>query len=488
MQKYIWVIAMGLLFTSCKKWLDVKPESQVSKDDLFNTESGFQEALNGVYSRGAQGDIYGSELSFGTTDVLSQNYSIPPKDNLAYLQTSLFNYKDPYFMARKDSIWKGLYHAIANCNLILGNVESHKSILSATNYAIVKAEALAMRGYLHFDALRLFAPSFASGPVAKAIPYVTDFSNKTTVLSTVTEVLSKILQDLGDAKVLLKPVDPILLPAYVAGYPGDKNDPETISGDLFLQNRRHRLNYYAVCGELARVNLYMDKKADALSNALEVINSGKFPWTKTEDFINADVQKVDRILYKELLFGWYIANKEPVLLYLFGQGGVSLYIDKNAGNSLYETGGVGAEDLRFKQWLKPVTENNSTRYELQKYIRDKDVNKHPLMAPALRLSEMYYIASECTFDSDPVKATAYVDSVRIHRGINTYLNVSSKDQLLGELLKEARKEFYGEGQVFYMYKRLNRGIVSQSGIAIPPSNNIFVWPLPNDELEYGNRN
>ena len=102
MKIFFWIITFGLLLSSCKKWLDVKPESQISKDELFNTPSGFQEALNGVYSRCTQDDTYGYELSFGTPDVLAQNYTIQAQDKMGYLQTSLYNYKDPYFIARKE--------------------------------------------------------------------------------------------------------------------------------------------------------------------------------------------------------------------------------------------------------------------------------------------------------------------------------------------------------------------------------------------------
>jgi hypothetical protein len=38
-----------------------------------------------------------------------------------------------------------------------------------------------------------------------------------------------------------------------------------------------------------------------------------------------------------------------------------------------------------------------------------------------------------------------------------------------------------------MYKRLNRNIVGQAGNFIPASDKIFVLPLPDDEIEYGQR-
>ncbi len=86
-------------------------------------------------------------------------------------------------------------------------------------------------------------------------------------MSTVTEVLTKIAADLEEAKQLIRPVDPILTAAYVPSYPYPRKLPndtvkipeEEASNVLFLQNRRHRMNYYAICGELARVYLYQEK-------------------------------------------------------------------------------------------------------------------------------------------------------------------------------------------------------------------------------------
>jgi hypothetical protein len=490
MQKYLLVIVTILSLSSCKKWLDVKPETQVTEQELFTTEAGFQEALNGIYIRCSQTDMYGGALTYSFTDVLAQNYTIEVDRGLtAFYQTSLYNYKDPFFMSVRDNSWRGLYNAIVNCNLILENLDKHKEVLSAYNYTLIKGEALGLRAYLHFDALRLFGPSFASKPNEKAIPYVTTYSNKTTVLSTVTEALNSMVTDLTNAKALLKATDSITSPGYKVGYPDDKKgQTENAAQSLFLQNRRFRMNYYAVCGTLARAYLYMNKKAEALSNATEVITANKFPWTLAADFINASPELVDRVLYPELVFSWFDSKGSVNLLTdYFVKGSSGFMIELNAGKALYETGGVGAEDLRFKQWMKPVNELNNERYELQKYLREKEKNRHPLLAPALRLSELYYIAAECSWDTDPAKALGYLNKVRNQRSINSALNTASKEEFITELIKEARKEWYAEGQIFFMYKRLNRNIVGQSGNLIPASDKIFVLPLPDDEIEYGQR-
>ncbi|MBS0031491.1 RagB/SusD family nutrient uptake outer membrane protein [Chitinophaga sp. 22321] len=488
MKKYFVLLALLTLTVSCKKWLDIKPQSEVSEDDLFSTEDGFKDAVNGLYSRCTQEDLYGRELMGGLPDVLAQNYTLPALDQVGYKEASLYNYKNKRLIERKDQAWKGLYEVIANCNIILSQVDKKQGLLSPVNYNLVKGEALAMRAYCHFDVLRLFAPAAATGATAKAIPYVTAFTKKSSALLTVTAVLDSALQDLLAAKMLLVKSDPILQAGYKVGYPIKDSSSED-AGEMFVQQRRHRLNYYAVCGELARVYLYKNDKTNALLYAREVINAGKFPWTRQEDFLNGDDEKKDRILYKELLFGFYMPNRSGTLNDMYRRGeNNSLVVSSIEGQNIYETGGVGGDDFRFKQWFSEQPGSNGNYLQLDKYKRDGDANIHYQMGPAIRLSEIYYIAAECSFAASPKQAWDYFNEVRLHRGIgprNT--NEASAEVFYTELVKEARKEFYGEGQVFYMYKRLNRAITGANGKLIPAANSIFVLPLPDDEIAYGNR-
>lgn len=488
MKNFIWFAIVVLTFSSCKKWLEVSPVSQVSEEELFKSAEGFEEALSGVYTNCTNMNLYGFELTGGLPDALAQNYSIPGDDWLRYKAIVNYNYNDRYFIAKKDTIWSGLYNAIANCNLLLKNIESNGDILTTDRRQLIKGEALALRGFLHFDLLRLFAPSFKSNPGADGIPYVTEFSNQVTELSKVSDVLTKIAADLEQAKQLVRPFDPIVSAGYKVGYNTDDPSTEESSSSLFLQNRRHRLNYYAICGELARVNLYMENKADALTNALEVISSNKFPFTSGSDFINSDVKKRDRIMYKELLFSWYVPQLKDTLSNRFNIGPKSLYVEKNTCETMYEISGAGGDDNRFKYWYVPGGGGSYQWYELQKYKRDIEANKHYLVMPAIRLSEMYYIASECAYDTNPVSALLYLNTVRKNRGMQTDASVNNKEELLNELVKEARKEMFGEGQLFYMYKRLNRTITGQiGGSNIPASNKVFVLPLPDNEIEFGHR-
>src|SRR5690606_7362117 len=260
----------------------------------------------------------------------------------------------------------------------------------------------------------------------------TSYSNKTTKLSTVSQVLDSVVRDLEQAKELLT-VDPIRLKSYIIGYPtvdDTLKNSELHDKSLFLQNRRHRLNYYAVCGLLARTYLYSGDKAKALANAREVIDANKFPWTNATDFLAVDANKKDRILYKELLFAWYIpAMNNTYNNEWFLESNSAMYLDQDEAQAIYEVAGAGGGDMRYTQWFGSVSVGNSYISTILKYRRNTlgdsfAANLHYLVAPAIRLSEIYYIAAECSYQSGPAQAAAYLDQVREHRGIGQKVDIS----------------------------------------------------------------
>lgn len=488
MKKFIYIIVLLVAFSSCKKFLDVQPKSNVDKEQLFNTEDGFKEALNGVYTFCASQTLYGGNLTFSNLDIMAQNYEFTDS---YYQKIAAFNYADPGTVSKNNEIWAKAYRGIANCNNILEVIDAKKGLFRDKNYEIIKGEALSLRAYLHFDLLRMFAPSYKSNPAFKAIPYVTTVSTKSTPFSTVSVALDKIIADLKEAKSLLRTADPILSGAYAVGYSRDKETTEESNPDMFLQNRRHRMNYFSVCGELARVYLYKNDLPNSLVNAQEVISSAKFPWTSEADFFEKDITKRDRILYKELITGWYIPNAREHLQDLFTASNPLYSSTTSQVEDIYEKAGAGAEDWRFKQWfLKTASATGGPeRSILQKYIVNPvpAVNLHPLVAPAIRLSEMYYIAAEASFDANLPKALEYFNTIRAKRGIGSAVSgITDKEQFIDLLITEARKEFYGESQIFFMCKRLNHRVKATPTFSYPPSDKIFTSPIPIDEEAYRN--
>ncbi len=481
------------MFTSCSKWLDVRPESEVDMETLLQTEAGFMEALNGVYTNCNTASAYG-ELVCGFPDYLAGNYSQNPTGGISnneYKPFFTYNYNDEDVLNKCNMVWSSLYKAVALTNIIIEKIDAKQNIFTGDNYSIIKGEALALRGFLYFDILRLFAPSYASNPAAKAIPYRTEFSLKGTLQSTVTEVLDKVLADLNAGKELLKNTDPILSDKYIIGYPLNESDEtteltnENTSQDIFNNTRRDRLNYYAVCGELARVYLYRNDKTNALLNAREVIDSHKFPWATIERITTSDLNLKDKIFYTELIFGLYAPVLEDNLSGKFENGEQGMFTNMVYFNNAFETGsgGPGGTDMRYANLYTQYT--NGSSMLVYKYHCDPETNMYDLRLPVMRLSEMYYIAAESIFDTNPQQAWIYFNTVRYQRGIPSALT-GDKNLFISELVKEYRKEFFAEGQLFYLFKRLNIPISAINGTATPASDNIFVLPIPDAEKQYGN--
>src|SRR5688500_16535560 len=131
MKNYIYFFLIILTFSSCKKFLDVQPESDVTKEDLFKTEEGFKEALNGVYNLASEQKLYGGNLTFRNLDIMAQNYEFTNLDN-RLIQS--FTYADANIIRKNDEIWAAAYSTIANVNTILDAAEKNKAVLYDNNY------------------------------------------------------------------------------------------------------------------------------------------------------------------------------------------------------------------------------------------------------------------------------------------------------------------------------------------------------------------
>ena len=78
-------------------------------------------------------------------------------------------------------------------------------------------------------------------------------------------------------------------------------------------------------------------------------------------------------------------------------------------------------------------------------------------------------------------------TLREIRGIDGTISASIlEDEFVKELTKEARREFLGEGQMFYWYKRLGLP-VDQGNTTVTLDPVQFCLPLPATEVEFGGR-
>ena len=432
------LLAMPLMLVSCNKWLDVQPQSQVRDTDLFSTESGFKEALAGVYSSLTYEPLYGREMTLGLMGVLGYEWD---SQSTAYDVDKIYQYQSNQIsLNRIDAIWNGLYNSIANNNKLLDAIDAQKGVFSGDNYAIIKGEALALRAFIHFDLLRTFGASYEENPQKIAIPYYKKSGKEIAPQLKVDEVINLALADLNDAAELLK-TDPILIGKTVT----------SIDDNGYLMNRQVHLNYYAVKGLLARIYLYKKDYVKALENANVVINANKFPWVLSNN-INSDIT-----FSTEHLFALNVVRLQTIYENSFTSiGSPNIFsLTETTKKEYYES-----TDYRYLSWYGF---DNSANHIFIKYMQSTVANTlvaYKNKLPLLKLAEMYFIAAEALKGTNITAAAAMINEVRLHRGLPaTPIDAANFDATLQH---EFRKEVIGEGQLFFFHKRKNTTSIPRS--------------------------
>lgn len=477
-------------FTSCDKWLDVRPSNQFDEEEQFESEQGYMDVLIGTYQAMTDEAIYGAELSFRFLDVLAQLYTNKSTSTDFYGLSARYDYSKVQASQHTpkvviENIWKKQYNAIAQLNYLLKRMDSKPKELSEDTYHLIKGEALALRAFLHFDLLRLFAPAFnEANKDQKGIPYVTDFTVSPNNALSIGDLVKKIEDDLFEAIDLQSDFQNI---DQIASNQGSS------SLELFYAFRQNRMNYWASKALLARVFLYTGDLENAKKYAVEVINSGEFEFLPlaNRNFDQRD-ERSNITFTQEHIFSLYHSGLRDIADNYFKTSSVNpegsdLYNTKTVLDGIFEVTRVGMDtDIRStvsspSRWEE---HNNNVIYS-KKYYSDNSSNVNLRMIPLIRLPEMYYIAAEASID--PSEALSYLNEVRQARGISSMLTidqVQDRTSLKEELFKEYRKEYYAEGHLWYFFKRHEYTAIPNSVFFGAMDDAVYVFPIPDEELEF----
>lgn len=465
--------AVLTLCSACNKWLDVDLINQVDENKLFEKEQGFVDALAGVYSEMSSSSMYGEVLSYEMLDVLGQYYDY---NSMAaeYNYYRDYDYSNASVKSKIASVWSNMYKNISAINNIIRWEQKNGQVMNEQVRMQVKGEALALRAYLHFDLYRMFCADMKFNPAASGIPYNKEFGVALPPQYTAAEIVQLVINDLKEAEGYLTEGDPIrnVVPYKLPNVGKDLRN----SADKYVA----RMNLYGVKALLARVYMTQGDKINAAAMAKEVIESGKFRLLDFASSVDVQEDKRDYRFSDEHVFSLRNKNipERSKLLHFDVVAATSTSFAKlpvgNAFN-LYE--GI-ADDVRYQFW----TESN----KLHKYVKGvKDTEFFPKV-PMIKLSEMYLIMAESLYDTDRNQSINYINTLRKARIRNAPDWFFVDRQIL---FTEIKKEYLGEGQLFFAYKRLNKDPQNNSGVGdIPASNEIFVFPIPDKEIESGKRN
>lgn len=452
-------IVLCLLLPSCSDWLDIDPVLEVRQNAIFESEQGFRDVLNGVYIRMASSSLYGRNTTMVLPELMAQHWttaSSSGSDMPGYI--SDFDFTQTETKSLLETTWLQYYQCIVNLNAMLAAIDEKEGLFSKGNYQLIKGEALGLRGFLHFEVLRYWGAAPSQIVMSeKAIPYVTIETKDPNKLIRLTyqEVLNKILTDLDEAEQLLVN-DPILL------YPHTLLNTPTADNTLVIGDESHyyryiKFNLLAVKATKARYHMWIGEKATAAQYARQVINATQSTTGAPVVELGTEVQyAIDKLLTfpREMIFAASNSQATQTLTSLFFQWNTMYTQNATRLATAFESS-VHTSDIRYKnnRLFETKTVGTDAYHYFKKYNLTESTATDDV--PLIRLAEMYFIVTE---SGD----LSLFRNYRVARGLDGSIDGSLTNEagnpdetaIMERLEKEYRKDFYGEGQMFFFYKRL----------------------------------
>lgn len=445
MKKISIILALFFGLTSCSDFLEKEPVEQISINDQFSSTEGLLKALNGVYYNTRSTQFFLANYTYG--DLLSGNISFS-KTSISAFVSPLYNFDDDPNDSKLKTFYSNSYQVINNINLILENIEKVPQLNEKVKNE-VKAEALAMRAFIHYQLLKIYAQNYTYTKDASHLGIV--YTTRTLVVgidyperNTVKESYIFLEKDLQEALQLFQ--DFSAIPDGEQKNFMNKNAAKTLYASIALDKGDYL-------------------KAISLSN--EVINTSGINLSTKEEYIN-------NFAVNESIFE--IANtggNESYIKNIYNpKNGISEYVISKDLIQLFDK-----NDERLKLIANGNTANTKDFYFTKKYAGT-------ITGLVYRLTELYFIRAEAALKSGDINtALSDINTIRNRVGLENITTIS-----LDNLLEEKRKEFVFENRYFFDLMRNHKNITRQNGCVskncnLNYPNNKFVVPIPFDALK-----
>ncbi len=488
---YTFMAILGLL-SSCNDFLDVDPREQIKQDVLFLTEDGYKTALNGVYIMMANEELYGKNTTMYLPELLCRSWILPSETNELEYSLSSFDFTTEKADDHLNTIWSNYYRCVTQLNSILEAIEKPVPAFEYNNDKLIKGEALGLRAFLQFDVLRFWGPSpslASDGDIA--VPYVKVVTKDPAKLVSLTygEAIKLIEEDLNAAENILQNIDPIL--KFKLSDLISINSSKPIMGDKWHYYRQNRFNYYAVLATKARFYYWIGNKEKAIEYARKIIEAKnedgteKFKLADDKSYEGAvNVANMNMIMLSESVFAIHSADQQKIIEPLFKGDKPKLTQTPARLNIAYETS-TSSSDIRKveRYWTtRPSAHSLEVNY-FRKYSGIETIPSKN-MVPLIRMAEMYFILMEYM---PLAEAKEYFKTFRIARNMSPTIDNSliTEADILLRLEKEYRKDFLGEGQMFFFYKK--HGYLKYtwpSNYTLPNGIASYVIPKPKSQSKF----
>ena len=487
---YILLATMLLVPVSC---LDKFPENAVPENSAITTVDEADQAVVGIYSSFLSGALYSGYLTLLPDIQCDMVYAVN-----GYTNTfgDIWRWEILATNPQIEAVYGSLYSLIGNCNFLLDNAAKLKPTLTSDTeldrLELYCGEAYFARALAYSELIKLYCVDYKSdeaaqnelGVVLKTKYYEEQLIKRASLYDSYQQVLS----DLDEAAKLLK-----------------LDDDYDQAVDGYLYNSVY-FNEYTVYALRARVALYMRDYEEAIKYSSKIIDSDMY-------FLSSVHSQIDGMNYYDYM--WQYDHSSEVIWKVgftsTNYGGALGTVFFNYDYSSFKPDYVpakwvldlyGSNDLRYNAYFYEAQTGYThglTWPLLYKYWGNQTLYSEAQllnvsMPKVFRLSEQYLIRAEayCQLETpDYAKAGKDISTLMAARYTNGSAALTASNAM--EIIEQERiKELYMEGFRLQDLKRWGKGfertpqdqsLSNGSSLKVAAGNPLFVWPIPQHEIE-----
>lgn len=439
---------LALVVTSCSDLLNTEPKQSISPDVALKDITGVRALLISVYDRLQPNTYYGARLMIAP-EIMADNVRLTNTNSNRY-----FNERVNAPSAHMQQFWAN-YAAINEANFIIQGIGGSNT--TEAEKASIKAEALFLRALLYFDMARVFCyePTKVVGDANLGMILRTEPTDDVTKAdfksrSTIQETYQLIEKDLKEA---------------IALFPATGN--------------RLRANKAAANALLARVYLYWEKYADAITYAtaaLDAPNGATF--VTGANYVSAftsapNPESLFEINYVQATESLGVNESMHSLTTNLTTGNWADVVPTNELLGLFE-----AADIRRTAAMFSATKGGESVVFSRKFPGARGPFTDNI--PVIRLSEVLLIRAEAYAATGKEDlALADLNRIRTRAGATAVAATVKGADLIDAIMRERRLELYLEGHRFFDLKRRGQTITKASLSAVVPYDDFRILaPLP----------
>ena len=450
--QYIFLVGCIGLF-SCNKVIDVYPQSNLNTATYYSNLEEVKAALTGCYNgmqRSLSNEWQFTELRSDNSKQGSPGSTASGNRDLSDLDmfTPSTSHQAIY------TYWAATYNNIRNVNILLQKLGvAYDQATGAISFSTIEipitetdrkqlaGEAMMIRAYHYFNLVRLF------GGVFLIHQPITPEQAKQINRSTEADIYKLIIADLTTAATSMNNLKFNQIPATDAG----------------------RMNRWAAKGLLAKVNLTLGKKPEAITLLQDVIsNSGYAPQPTY-----ANIFSITNEMNSEILFAVRYKSGGFGLGSHFGNtfaplGSGSAIINGDGDGLNYPTADLDTAtngDLRKPTLIGVYGTGSAAKWYVKKYLFPVTlVDDGESDWPVLRYADILLMLAEAQGYNQ--SSLDLINSVRVRAGLPNYTmtNITSVAQFEQALSNERRIEFAFENQRWFDLVRFNTTMTTVTAV------------------------